>query len=189
MKKLSYLLSVMLVCLFVASCDKEDDKKNLTLNPSSVEVEIAKTVDVAVSGGTSPYTVTPTDKTTAELTVSGSKISVKGVKAGKATFTVKDKDNNSATLSVTVKDAAVLKFTPAKVEKLEEGKTVEVTVAGGEAPYAAEPKDKTVATATVTDAKITVTGVKAGTTEITVTDKDKKNSATFAVEVVAPAAG
>ena len=49
-----------------------------------------------------------------------------------------------------------------------------VTIKSGVAPYTAEVKDKTIATATVEADKVTVKGVKAGTTTITVTDKDKK---------------
>ncbi len=66
---------------------------------------------------------------------------------------------------------------------MEESKEAVVTVSGGTAPYAAESKDAAVASAIVNDDKITVKGLKAGTTTITVTDKDKKNSGTVTVTV------
>ena len=48
-----------------------------------------------------------------------------------------------------------------------------ITVKSGTAPYTVAVKDTKIATATVKDAVITVKGVKAGTTTITVTDKNK----------------
>ena len=58
-----------------------------------------------------------------------------------------------------------------------------MTIQGGEAPYVATVKDATVATATVSANKVTIKGVKAGTTTITVSDKDTKNSGTISVTV------
>ena len=46
------------------------------------------------------------------------------------------------------------------------GKEETVTVKGGSAPFTA--------TATIKDGKIIIKGVKAGSTSVTVTDKDKK---------------
>lgn len=69
-------------------------------------------------------------------------------------------------------DKKVLTFNPSKVE-VEVGKTASVTVGKGVVPYTADPADKTIATTAVDKSTITVTGVKEGTTIITVTDKEK----------------
>jgi hypothetical protein len=66
----------------------------------------------------------------------------------------------------------------------EVGGTATVKITKGNGDYEVTPVDATIATATVTtDGAITVTGVKAGETTLTVTDKAKK-TATLKVKVV-----
>ena len=54
------------------------------------------------------------------------------------------------------------------------GKEEVVNIKSGKAPYTVQVKDTKIATATVKDAKITIKGVKAGTTTISIVDKDKQ---------------
>lgn len=65
-----------------------------------------------------------------------------------------------------------LKFNSAKVE-FATGKTATVTVSGGAAPYTVLSSDAKIATVTVNQSTITITGVKNGSAKITVTDKNK----------------
>ena len=53
------------------------------------------------------------------------------------------------------------------------GKEDVVNIKTGQAPYTVNVKDNKIATATVKDAKITIKGVKAGTTTVNVLDKNK----------------
>lgn len=176
LKTFSGLFSLALAALVLfASCGKDDEKK-LKLSPSgTVTVEVAKTSDVTVSGGAAPYTAKSSADKVATATVSKNKITIKGVEAGNATITVTDKDKNSAQIAVTVKaaEAQGLDFDKKSVNVGVEKEEV-VTIKGGTAPYTVAPKDEKIATATEKDGKVTVKGVKAGTTTITVTDKDKK---------------
>ncbi len=178
---LACLLLAALAFTF-ASCDKDDkDKKALKFSPSDkVEVAVGSTATVTVSGGTAPYVAAPSDTKIATTTVDKSTITIKGVAKGTATVAVTDKDKNSGKITVTVKEG--LTFDKSAVE-VEASKETVVTITGGTAPYAAEPKDATIASATINSNKITVKGLKAGTTTITVTDKDKKNSGTVNVTV------
>ncbi len=181
--KLTSLSLAALVFMF-ASCDKDDDiKKDLKFSPSDkVEVTVGNSATVTVSGGTIPYAVASGDAKVATATVDKSTITIKGVEKGTATITVTDKGKkNSGKITVTVKEEG-LTFDKKTLE-VEESKEAVVTVSGGTAPYAAESKDATIASAIVNDDKITVKGLKAGTTTITVTDKDKKNSGTVTVTV------
>ena len=57
-----------------------------------------------------------------------------------------------------------------------------VNISGGTTPYTAASKDDKIATTTVKDAKLTIKGVKVGSTTITITDKNKK-TATVVVTV------
>ena len=65
-----------------------------------------------------------------------------------------------------------LKFDKATIE-VAVGATSTVTVNNGTSPYTAASAATDLATVAVDSKKITITGVKEGTTTITVTDKDK----------------
>jgi uncharacterized protein YjdB len=183
MKKLSFLLSVFILSAVssLISCDKDDDK-SLSFNPVTVEVETGKTADVTVSKGVTPYTATSGDSKIATVEIdktNKSLIKITGVKEGSTTITVQDKDKTSGKILVKVVKGLALDKAAVEVET---GKTAEVKVSGGKAPYTVAPKDKAIADAEVKDDKITVKGMKAGKTEITVTDADKK-AATISVTV------
>ena len=158
------------------SCDKNDNKTPdpLTFNETKVEVEIEKTVEVTVKNGTQPYSVKSSDEKIATVTVDKEKITVTGVAEGTATISVVDKDQAAGSFTVTVKAVAEkLEFDKAEVSVGVEKEDV-VTVKSGTAPYTVKVADETVATATVNETAVTVKGVKAGTTTLTVTDKDGK---------------
>lgn len=82
---------------------KAASSSSLTVDKTSAEVAVGKTVDVTVSKGTEPYTVNVKDSKVATASIKGSKITIKGVKAGKTTATVTDKNKKSVTINVTVK--------------------------------------------------------------------------------------
>lgn len=188
--KISGLLSLSLVAFALvftfASCDKDDDKDKNSLNfdRNKVEVLVGKSDTVTVSGGTAPYVVTSSDAKIATVKVEKNKIAITGVKNGSVTIAVKDKNANTGKIAVTVKDADAkgLDFDKKKVE-INAGKEDVVTIKNGTAPYAVAVKDETVATATIKDNKVTIKGLKAGKTTVTVTDKDKKNEGSISVEI------
>lgn len=185
LKKISSLFFLSLVALSITftSCDKDDDNdKGLKFNPGKIEVEIGKTATVTVSGGAEPYTVLAKDQKIATAKADKNVITITGVSKGATTITVTDKNKINGTISITVKESAGLNLDK-KTVSVDVAKEDVVTISGGVAPYAAEAKDAGIATASVKDNKITVKGVKAGTTTITVTDKDKKNNGTVTVTV------
>lgn len=187
LKKFSSLFSLALVALsiIVTSCDDDDDdnKGGLKFNPGKVEVEIGKTASVAITGGEEPYSIAGADQKIASVVIDKSTIAITGVAKGTTNITVTDKNKNSGTIAVTVKDATNALDFDKKTLEVGVGKEDIVTIKGGTAPYAAEAKDAGIATVTVKDDKVTVKGVKAGSTTITVTDKDKKNSGVITVTV------
>lgn len=180
LKKYSVLFFLSLVTLSIAlvSCDKDDDdniKSVLKFNPGKVEVEIGKTASVVVSGGITPYSAVPSDTKIASVKADKNKITITGVKKGSTTIMVTDKNKNSGKITVTVKDAASVLDFDKKTVSVAVGKEDVVTVKEGVAPYTAVAKDTNIATVSVKDSKVTIKGVKAGTTTIAVTDKNKKN--------------
>lgn len=154
----------------MASCSKDDDNKSMTFSASKVVVAKDSTKTVSVSNCTTPLTAKSSDSTIATAIVKDATITVKGVKVGSAIITVTDKNKQTGSFSVVVNEALSFSKTSAAASV---GKEDTVTVSNGTAPYTAVVKDTKIATATVTDSKIAVKGIKAGTTTITVTDKNK----------------
>lgn len=103
MKRLSSIMSILLVSLFFVACDKKDQPDpKLTLTPSTVEVKVTEDATVKVSGGTTPFTVVEADKTIATATVTNSDVKVTGVKEGQTTIAVTDKNKVKGTITVKV---------------------------------------------------------------------------------------
>ena len=84
---------------------------------------------------------------------------------------VTDKNKLMGTLPFMV--VAPLSFDKAAVE-VTVGQEATVTVKSGDKPYTATVKDAGTATASVKDDKVTIKGVKKGSTTVTVSDSKKK---------------
>lgn len=96
---------MVLGCVFVMAACSDDDEETLaelTLDKTTIEVVEDATVTVTVQTGNGGYEATPaaTDITTA--TVSGSTITVTGVKEGKTNIAVKDGKGKTASIKVSV---------------------------------------------------------------------------------------
>ncbi len=105
-KKVSglFLLSLATLAFAFASCDKDDDNPSaLKFNQAKAEMGIAKIDTVKVSGGIVPYTAISSDQTIATVRVRTDTVFITGVKKGNSIVTVKDKNNISGKLPVTVK--------------------------------------------------------------------------------------
>lgn len=162
-------------CIFamvVTSCDKNNDNQpSLSFSPSKTEVAPGGVATVTINGGTAPFTVNSSDAKTATATVDKNIITITGVKIGTATILVSDKDKLAGAFEVDVKEKS-LSFDKNAVT-IDAGKEDVVTIKDGSEPYTIAIKDSNIATASIKDKKVTIKGVKAGTTTITLTDKDK----------------
>lgn len=167
----------MLGCVFamaLTSCDSDDKPTDPELNcdPAEVEVTPGNTAAVTVSGGTAPFTVVSGDDEIVTVQIDESTITVTGVKEGTATVNVTDALQIKGAVTVVVRNAAGLDFDKTSLS-MAVGEEETVTVKGGTNPYAAIADDTEVAALTVKDDKITIKAGKAGSTTVTVTDKDK----------------
>ena len=173
MKKVKFLKFTMaffacVLAVAMGSCDKNDDPKvpDLKCTPSKVEV--------TVSGGTAPFTVTSSNTKIATAKADKNTITITGLKDGTATMLISDSKKLTGKIPVVVKAAASGLDFDKKSVSVTVGKEEAVTVKDGSAPYTATAKDTKIATATVKDGKIIIKGVKTGSTSVTVTDKNKK---------------
>lgn len=162
-----------IACLSImttASCKKDDSAKSMKFSASAVEVGIGAIQTVTVSNCTAPLTVKSSDEKVATVSASKTTITIKGVAAGSATISVTDANKLPGSIKVTVKEALSFDKTSLSVSV---GKEEVINVKSGTAPYTVTVKDTKIATATVKDAAITIKGVAAGTTTLTVTDSKK----------------
>lgn len=127
------------MAIALASCSDDDDKNSvIKFNPPTVSVMVGNTQNVAVAGGQGAYTAKSSDEKIATVTVDKTTITVKGVKAGKATILVKDSKNVMGSLRVTVIDGIIVDKVKTSVAV---GKEDMITISGGTTPYT--PKAKT----------------------------------------------
>lgn len=172
--KFATLIVCAVFAVAFASCsDNDDNTSAIKFNPSTVSVAIGETQKVLMSGGDGTYTAKSSDATITTVSVVKDSVFVTGVKAGKATILVTDSKNVTGSLSVTVVDGVVIDKTQTSVAV---GKEEVVNISGGTTPYTAASKDDKIATATIKDTKLTIKGVKAGSTTVTITDKNKKTA-------------
>lgn len=180
-----FFLSVFTLSIALVSCSDKDDEAPaatpLTFDAENVEVAVGATVAVKVKDGQAPYTALEKEKEVATAKVEENTITITGVSKGKTTVVVTDSKQNTGTITVTVKDKGIdLDKEELKLKVDEEGV---VTILGGKGPYLPTVEKEDIATASIKEDKLTVKGLKAGTTLVTVTGLDKMNIATLSVTV------
>lgn len=166
-------ISCIVVLALTAYSDDDDKTPQLKFSANKIEMTAGSDSVVIVKGGTAPYTATSTSTEIATATTKGDSIIIAAVKDGTATIQVTDHAKLTGCISIEVKAAATL--TPDKDQvSVSVGQESTVTIKDGNAPYAVTSKDAATATATVKDNTVTIKGVKAGTTQVVITDKDSK---------------
>lgn len=150
--------------------------KDFSVSPTSGDIVVGATKDftVTVSGGLNISTieVNSSDNTKATVAISGNTITVTAVAAGSATITVSSTDIiKTVDLAITITAAPDFSVAPTSASVVVGATTdLTITVSGGLDinSISAVSSDTGKATVVKTTNKITITGVAAGTSTITV---------------------
>ena len=147
---------------------------SLTLERNAVEVNADAAVEVAITAGNGNYTVQVADNSKATATIVGDKVRIEGKAAGTTKVTVKDSQNKTAEITVTVKPRGLsLERTALTINA---GTTAEVTITAGNGNYTLQVADNSKVTASVVNNKVRIEGKAAGTTKVTVKDGQNKTA-------------
>ena len=137
---------------------------------SSVTVGTGASAEYTIGGGTSPYTVTSGNTSVVTATVTGSTLTIHGVAGGSASVLVRDSANATVPVTVNVGSANPLFTTAPATLTIATGAHPTYTIGGGSAPYSASSSNVGVATVGVSGTTLTITGVSAGSAQISVLD-------------------
>ena len=147
---------------------------SLTLERNAVEVNADAAVEVAITAGNGNYTLQVADNSKATATIVGDKVRIEGKAAGTTKVTVKDSQNKTAEITVTVRARALtLERTALTINA---GTTAEVAITAGNGNYTLQVADNSKATATIVGNKVRIEGKAAGTTKVTVKDSQNKTA-------------
>jgi len=158
---------------------------NLAIDRSEVEVEKGITAIVNILAGSGNYSVSSSNTTIATATLSGTVVTITGIAAGNTTVTIKDNTTNQT------KTVAVTVFIPnlaidKSAVEVEKGITAIVNILAGSGNYSVNSDNATIATATLSGTVVTITGIAAGNTTVTIKDNATNQTKTVAVKVTHP---
>ena len=167
--KTKNLLTFMLMAVFslsgivLTSCSNDDDDaKSLQFSVDKLVISPTVEYKITIENGTPPYTAKSVNVMT-----------IKGIKPSRTSIIVSDKNKLSGTIPVKV-------LLPLLFDKLEvkmvKGEVETFQIKSGEAPYKVQVRDRSIASVSIRGNVVTVKGLKAGMTSITVTDSDENSS-------------
>jgi hypothetical protein len=160
-----------------------------TTAPSPLTLPIAATQVFSVGGGVGPYVATSSNTSIAQVTVAANTLTIQGIAGGSATITVRDAQNTTKTIEVTVPPlAAVFTTAPANLN-IAIGSSPVFTIGGGTGTgYKVTSSNEAVAFGVIQNStELKITALKTGSAGIVVRDS-AGNSVTVSVTVPAPLA-
>jgi hypothetical protein len=153
----------------------------ISVSPASVQISVGGSAAVTVSNTSG--TVTASSSNTAVATVSYSSATriatIRGLAVGTATVTLRNGEDNSSRVSVTV--VAPLTVSPTSVQ-VAAGANATVRVSNATGTVTATSSNTAIATVTYSSGTATIHGVAAGTATVTI--RDSLSSRTVSVTVV-----
>lgn len=148
-----------------------------TVSPTSITIGVGASANISITNITGTVRATSSDSSIATVTYASGQATVKGVKAGKANVTIRDR-RASRTVPVTV--TAALSVTPSSVS-ININASANVTVTNISGTVRATSLNTNIANVSISSNTITVRGISAGSTSVTVSDN--ASSATLQITV------
>ena len=178
-----FVWTIAVSAMIFTGCDEKIDLVLPAFAPDIVSISEGSSTTVSITAGKEPFTVQSLSESIATAKVEGKTITVTGVSVGTVNINVSGSDGASAKLAVAVtqREANAPALSTSVVD-VEAGFTASVSITGGTAPFTVSSSDNRIATATIQNRTVTVTGIDGGTVLITVKGSDDA-SATFAVNV------
>ncbi|MDO4782958.1 MAG: SUMF1/EgtB/PvdO family nonheme iron enzyme [Capnocytophaga felis] len=159
---------------------------NITLSSLSTTLKATETTNINILTGSGSYEVTSNSIAVASASINGNKVVITGKAIGSAKVTVKDKISGKvAVINVTVSAKQNIKLAHTTTE-IKVGVSRNVVISTGSGNYVAVSGNTGVATANISGNVLIVKGIKAGSTNITVSN-GVDNPTVLNVKVVAPA--
>ncbi len=154
----------------------------LELSPTSVEIQIGAIANIKVSNYSGTVSAKSSNTTVASVSYASGVASIKGIKAGTATVTVKDRRKSKLVeVKVLSTPTSVLTISPSVVA-VNVGSSVSIAVSNASGTVSVQSASTSIATVSYTNNIATVTGVKAGSTTVTI--RDSKTSKSVPVTVL-----
>ncbi|WGS88258.1 hypothetical protein [Methylomonas sp. UP202] len=154
----------------------------LTISPSELEIGVGDTATINVANPNGKVSVKSSKAAVASAVYGNAVVTVKGLKTGDTTVTVKDaKSNKKAKIKVVSRSSSSLSVSPGNIS-LNVGATANITVGNASGNVSAVTGDASVAGVSYSNGIAVVTGVKAGATTITI--RDSKTEKSVAVTVL-----
>ncbi|CEN35115.1 SUMF1/EgtB/PvdO family nonheme iron enzyme [Capnocytophaga cynodegmi] len=188
MKKFfAYAAIVLMVMITATNCSKKDevayDDLKLSIK-NDVSVKVGESASFKIDAGSGEYEVVSSDNSVVTASISNSNVTLKGIAAGEATITVLDKKTNQrSSVKVSISKGLLNLELDAKEVSLLVGQEGVVNISSGNGKYEVVVADQSIATATLSQTTITISGVAVGTTTTTIKDVESGKEATFNVIV------
>jgi len=158
------------------------DENSLTINPTVISVNVGNTANVTVTGYSGTVNVISSNTSVTTASYAKGIATVKGLKAGTAKITIKDR-KKSKTVSVTVVKASPVALTVSpSFLSLSVGISTSVAVTNASGAVTVTSSDKSVATVSYSNGTAKVKGIKAGSVMLTI--KDNKTTRQVQVTVL-----
>ena len=176
---MSVRIAIFRFLLFLSALLAFTNVLALEVSPTSVEIIAGNTAKLKVSNSSGTVTTVSSNATVASVSYASGIATVKGIKAGKVTITVKDR-RASKKVEVTVKSAPLLTVSPTSIT-MNAGSTFSITVSNASGTVTVVSSKTSVATASYAGSNVTVKGIATGSATLTI--KDSKTTLTVPVTV------
>ncbi|WP_329905258.1 hypothetical protein [Porphyromonas pogonae] len=180
MRKSTTLTMLVLLAILV-SCNKSNDPvrplPEIKFSSTPLNLKVGEIGNISLTGGDGEkYAISPKTSEFIEASIKENKLTVKALKEGSESLSISSGDKTAKiTINVGIPITDII-LTPSEVS-IKEGEKATVELSGGDnKTYTIEPEKTDFATAAVSGKTLTITGVKAGTSNFTIKSGGKEKT-------------